>query len=62
MLMIASCFGVANAQLMVDENGKVGVGVEGTETLLPQLSVKATGEGDVAMSVNTQHLTGLQIL
>ena len=61
MLMIASCFGVANAQLLVNETGKVGVGVEETETLLPQLSVKATGEGDVAMSVNTQHLTGLQI-
>ena len=28
MLMIASCFSVANAQLMVDENGRVGVGIE----------------------------------
>ena len=28
MLMIASCLGVANAQLRVDKNGRVGVGLE----------------------------------
>lgn len=28
MLMIASCFGIANAQLRVDKNGRVGVGLE----------------------------------
>lgn len=32
MLMIASCFSVANAQLIVDENGKVGVGIDTTAT------------------------------
>ena len=33
MLMIASCFGVANAQLIIDNNGRVGVGVEETSSL-----------------------------
>ncbi len=61
MLMIASCFGVANAQLMVDQNGKVAVGIEETNNLLPQLTVETTGQNDVAMSINTQNLTGLQI-
>lgn len=42
MLMIASCFGVANAQLMVDQNGKVGFGIE-TGTLTSLLSVNSTG-------------------
>ena len=42
MLMIASCFGVANAQLMVDENGKVGFGIE-TGTLTSLISVNSTG-------------------
>ncbi len=61
MLLVVSCFGVANAQLMVDENGKVGIGVEETGTLLPQLTVETIGEGDVAMYINTQHLEGLKI-
>ena len=39
MLMMASCFGVANAQLMVDENGKVGIGIETSDTLKSQLSI-----------------------
>ena len=42
MLMIASCFGAVNAQLMVDTNGKVGFGVE-TGTLTSLLSVNSTG-------------------
>ena len=33
MLIIASCFSVANAQLMVDETGKAAIGYEGAETL-----------------------------
>ncbi len=41
MLLAASCFGVANAQLMVDENGKVGIGLEIEDTLRSQLSINA---------------------
>ena len=48
MLMIASCFGVANAQLMVDENGKVGVGMIG-ENVIPltsKLTLNGIGRSD----------------
>ena len=61
MLMIASCFGAVNAQLVVDENGKVAVGIEDTGNQPPQFTVETTGQYDVAMSINTQNLTGLQI-
>ena len=50
MLMIASYFGVANAQLMVDANGRVAVGIEETDNLLPQLTVETTGQNDVAIA------------
>ena len=48
MLMIASCFSVANAQLMVDENGKVGVGMIG-ENIIPltsKLALNGIGRSD----------------
>lgn len=61
MLMIASCFGVANAQLMVDANGKTGVGIETYDTLYSQLAINGRGEQDVAVHVATQELTGLKI-
>ena len=61
MLMIASCFGVANAQLMVDEEGKVAVGIETYEELNSQLAVNGRGETGVAVHVNTSELTGLKI-
>ena len=61
MLMIASCFGVANAQLMVDETGKTGVGIEIYDTLYSQLAVNGRGEQDVAVHIATQDITGLKI-
>lgn len=42
MLMIASCFGVANAQLMVDENGRTGIGIETTDTMRSLLAINGT--------------------
>ena len=33
MLMFASCFSVVNAQLMVDENGRIGMNIDTTESL-----------------------------
>ena len=46
MLMIALYFGVANAQLLVDENGKVGVGVgiETYDSLKSKFSVNDVGD------------------
>ncbi len=61
MLMIASCFGVANAQLMVDANGKTGVGIETYDTLYSQLAINGRGEQDVAVHIATQDITGLKI-
>lgn len=61
MLMIASYFGVANAQLMVDQNGKVGVGIETEDALYSQFAMNGRGKIDVAVHVNTQDCTGLKI-
>lgn len=61
MLMVASCFGVANAQLIVDEYGKVAVGIETSEYINSKLAVNGRGESGVAVHVNTQDLTGLKI-
>ena len=61
MLVVASCFGVANAQLTVDANGKVGVGIETYESINSQLAVNGRGETGVAMHINTNELTGLKI-
>ena len=61
MLMLASCIGVANAQLVVDEAGKVAVGIETYDEIYSKLSVNGRGETGVAMHINTNELTGLKI-
>lgn len=43
MLMIASCIGVANAQLVVDDNGHVGVAVAESSTMNSYMGVNSTG-------------------
>lgn len=50
MLMIASCFGVANAQLLVDENGKVGIGdLSGSNTLSSSVSINGSGSSSYTL-------------
>lgn len=44
MLMMASCCSIANAQLMVDENGRVGVGIESNDTLYSRLTLNSRGK------------------
>ena len=61
MLMAASCFGVANAQLTVDEYGKVAVGIETYDAIHSKLAVNGNGEADVAVHINTQDLIGMKI-
>lgn len=61
MLMIASCFGAANAQLMVDATGKTGVGIETYDTLYSQLAVNGRGENGVTVHVNTSEPTAVKI-
>ena len=46
MLLAASCFGIANAQLMVDQNGKVGVGIETEDTLKSKFAVNSEGDAN----------------
>lgn len=63
MLMIASCFGVANAQLMVDENGKVGVGMIG-ENIIPltsKLTLNGIGRSDSIDNVVVTNNASLEI-
>ena len=43
MLMIASCFSVINAQLIVDDNGHVAVGIDTESTINSTLSVNGDG-------------------
>ena len=61
VLMMASCFGVANAQLMVDENGKTGVGIATYDALYSQLAVNGRGENNVTVHVATQDVVGMKI-
>ena len=61
MLMIASCIGVANAQLLVDENGKSGIGIETNDSLYSQLAINSRGENGVTVHLNTQEQIGLKI-
>ncbi|MBR5841225.1 MAG: tail fiber domain-containing protein [Bacteroidaceae bacterium] len=64
MLLVASCFGVANAQLIVDENGKVGIGVEDDVELNSSLNVNTAGASYTAVHINpnnTTQRTGLYV-
>ncbi|MBO5678341.1 MAG: tail fiber domain-containing protein, partial [Bacteroidaceae bacterium] len=61
MLMIASCFGVANAQLLVDENGKVGVVYDGAGPLSSELSIGTSGNSNATVSVMSAKGMGMYI-
>lgn len=62
ILMIASCFGVANAQLMVDENGKVAIGTEGTiYPLASKLTLNGIGRADSEVYLNSHNTNTLYI-
>lgn len=57
MLLVASCFGVANAQLFVNDDGKVGVGVNSAEGLLSSLSVNCVGSNSTAVNIKPNNTT-----
>lgn len=61
MLLVASCFGVANAQLMVDETGKTGVGIETNDTLYSLLAVNRPGINTATSYIYSENLYGLYI-
>lgn len=61
MLLVTSCFGVANAQLMVDENGKVGFGIETEGTLHSKLTLNSLGRVDSEVFVTSQNTNTLYV-
>lgn len=61
MLMIASYFGVANAQLMVEETGKVAIGYEGTNSLNSDLSINGIGDVYSSVHITADRPTGLYL-
>ena len=64
MLMIASCFGVANAQLSVDRLGKVAVGYESTnanDTLYSNFTIGSRGSSIYKAYIESEGYGGLMI-
>lgn len=59
MLMIASCFGVANAQLIVDDKGRTAVGYEDTDTLKSMFSVNSEGKKNATAYIYSSNQYGL---
>ncbi len=59
MLMIALCFGVANAQLMVDRTGKVGLGKEVPDTFYSVVNINSAGMSTATAYIQSENLYGL---
>ena len=64
MLMIASCFSVINAQLIVDDNGHVAVGIDTESAINSTLSVNGVGLSTTSVYVKSepQHEYGTHVL
>ena len=43
MLVIASCFGIANAQFVMDENGNISIGISEENTLKSPFTINDVG-------------------
>ncbi len=64
MLLAASCFGVANAQLMVDEKGHIGLNIETNDTIKSNIGINTLGNEIIAVAMTqdaTVHPIGLKI-
>lgn len=64
MLVVASCFGVANAQLMVDENGHIGMNMDTTSTIMSDIGINSLGDATTTVSMKHYadvHPVGLSI-
>ena len=61
MLMVALCFSAAKAQLMVDENGKVGIGIETTSNLNSGLTLNSLGRTDSEVVFSSNNTNTLYI-
>lgn len=64
MLIIASCFSVINAQLIVDDNGHVAVGIDTESTINSTLSVNGVGSSIASVYVKpeAQHEYGIHVV
>ena len=62
MLMIASCFGVANAQLMVDRTGKIGLGKEAVDTFYSVVNINGYGRNNATAYIQSENNYGLRVL
>lgn len=61
ILFVSSCFGTANAQLMVDENGRAAIGYEKTSNLNSDLSINGDGNNYTNVHIVADKPTGLYI-
>lgn len=61
ILLIASCFGVANAQFVVDDKGRASIGYERGDTLRSQFSIKSRGDKNTTVYITSTNETGLHI-
>ena len=64
MLMVASCFSIANAQLMVDRSGKVAAGYtlnNPNDTLYSSLSINARGLSSFDAYIKSSTKNGLRL-
>lgn len=64
MFIIASCFSTVNAQLIVDENGHIGMNIDTNETLTSNVSVNSLGQASTSVFVGhnaNTHSTGLGV-
>ena len=61
ILFVCSCFGTANAQLMVDENGRAAIGYENTSNLNSDFSVNGDGNNYTNVHIVADKPTGLYI-
>lgn len=65
MLMIASCFGVANAQIVTDNNNNVGIHVPSGSSMNSYFSVNSLGTSDATSLIKTNsdiHRVGLYVI
>ena len=61
MLMMASCFCTANAQLMVDHNGNVAIGIEGIDSLNTQFAINGLSSIATA-NIQSEKNYGLRVV
>lgn len=61
MLMIASCFGVASAQLIVDDKGRTAIGYEESDTLRSLFTINDRGKKNATVNITSENQYGLYL-